>query len=104
VTIGKPMGCIPQQTPDQGFIPRSLDVRHHKLAHGVNDFRFPLWLAFILGIPMPFVRLQSNHFQILHAFVVKGLSMVADLAIQPPNHARMHFRQPHRRFQRTTLR
>jgi hypothetical protein len=29
VTIGKPLGSILQQAPDQGFIPRSLDVRYH---------------------------------------------------------------------------
>src|SRR5262249_5783865 len=58
LTIGKALGRILQQMPDERLIALTLHMRHDKLAQRVDDLCFPLWLAFILGIAVSFVRLQ----------------------------------------------
>src|SRR5436190_9313671 len=50
LTIGKALGRIFQQTPDERLIALTLHLRHDKLAQRVDDLRLPLWLAFILRI------------------------------------------------------
>jgi hypothetical protein len=69
-------------------------VRDDELAYQVDDFRFPLRLAFVLRITMSLVGFQGDHVQILDALVMKRFGMKANFSIQPPDDARMDFCQP----------
>ncbi|MFQ5437164.1 MAG: hypothetical protein ACE5FD_20075 [Anaerolineae bacterium] len=52
-------GCpICQQTMNQGFIPRSLNMGQNELALWVHQFCFPGWLRLTTGKPVPFIGLQ----------------------------------------------
>src|SRR5579859_1336 len=104
MTISKALGRVFQQTPDERLIALPLYMRHDKLAQRVDDFRFPLWLAFILSIAMSLISLQSHNFQILYTLIMKGFGMSADLPIQACHHTRMDPCQPSRGCQRTPLR
>lgn len=97
--MGEPLGSILQKPPDQCLIAPPLNVRDHKLAHRVDDFRFPLRLAFVLRVAMPLIGFQGYHIQTLDARIMKGCGMQANLPLQPPDDARMDFRQPRRRLE-----
>ncbi len=89
LTIGKPLGRLFQQAPDERLIALPLHMRHDKLAQRVDNFRFPLWLALILSIAMSLISLQRHNFQILYPLVMKDFGMSADLPIQACHHTRM---------------
>src|SRR5581483_10955929 len=70
MTIGKALGGLRQQAPDQRLIPPPLDVRYDKLALRVDNLRFPLRLTLVVRVAVSFVRLQRHDFQFLDPFLM----------------------------------
>src|SRR5260221_7233640 len=100
MAIRQSLGTILQQAANKALITLALDVRDHKLADRVYQFRFPHRLSLVMRISMPLVPLQRLRYQFFDALVMKRCPMLTQFPIQAPYHAGVDLRQPCRGLQR----
>jgi hypothetical protein len=53
-------------------------MRYYKFTVRFDDFRFPLRLALVVAIAMPFVSFQGDYFQIVDALIIEGFGVKAN--------------------------